>query len=92
MLPAHGLLKRGIALKLCKTPAFLQDDTLRPAFYVLLTALAVLLRLSLLPVSNGDYTMFLHPWFQEIQLAGGFPALAEPVGDYTRPISICLRF
>ncbi len=79
-------------MKLCKTPAFLQDDTLRPAFYVLLTALAVLLRLSLLPVSNGDYTMFLHPWFQEIQLAGGFPALAEPVGDYTPAYLYLLAF
>ena len=57
-----------------------------------LLVLAVLLRVVLLPATNGDYRMFLHPWFQEIQQNGGFAALSNQIGDYTPLYMYLLAF
>lgn len=47
-----------------------------------ITCLALLLRFVWFAYPSGDYTDFLHPWFEEIRNAGGLAAIGKPIGDY----------
>lgn len=58
--------------------------THRPRFWALL-ALAVGIRLAMVPNRSWDYMSFLQPWYDHIQAAGGLAALATGFADYTPP-------
>lgn len=49
------------------------------------TALALVLRASLLDFESGDYLTFLEPWTQFFRDNGGFAALSFPLGNYNPP-------
>lgn len=51
-------------------------------YFAAITLLAVCSRVIFLHSVSADMQIFLLPWFDEIQAAGGFPALARQVGDY----------
>lgn len=54
-------------------------------FMAVITLVAIAARIYLYPLSNGDQTTFLIPWFEHIKENGGFLALNERIGDYTPP-------
>lgn len=56
----------------------------RPVTWALL-ALAVALRLAMVPNQSWDYIGFLKPWYDHIQATGGLRALATGFADYTPP-------
>ena len=52
-------------------------------FFIIITILALAVRYMLLKYPSGDYDMFLKPWFEELKVYGGLPALARDVGNYS---------
>lgn len=52
---------------------------------LLLTALALGLRLSVFDYETGDYQHFLTLWVDFFRQRGGFAALSQPVGNYNIP-------
>lgn len=51
-------------------------------FNLLVTIIALLVRLSLIKFQTGDYIGFLHPWMTEMKRSGGLLALGKQIGDY----------
>ncbi len=51
--------------------------------FVIITILAVLVRLLVVEYCSGDYEMFLKPWFDELKSYGGLGGLAHDIGNYT---------
>lgn len=54
-------------------------------FLVMVTALAMLIRLKFFPHASSDYYEFLQGWFNTIRFNGGFAAVGQNFGDYTPP-------
>ncbi|MBC8743166.1 hypothetical protein H5W18_00545 [Lactobacillus sp. Marseille-P7033] len=53
-------------------------------FFLLITLLAVLIRLSVFKYDlTDDYITFLHPWYEQIKTYGGLPALSHQIGNYS---------
>lgn len=52
-------------------------------YFVILTLLALIVRIVLIKYNSGDYDMFLRPWFDELKNFGGLSGLAHDVGNYT---------
>lgn len=53
--------------------------------FLFVTIIALLVRYSMRDFESGDYLTFLHPWFEELKLNGGFKALSNYPGDYNSP-------
>ena len=56
---------------------------------VAVLALALLVRVRLLPVESLDYQVFLRPWYERLA-AGGLPALGESFSNYNSPYLVLL--
>ena len=54
-------------------------------FIAIISIIAIIARFDFYPVSCGDQTIFLIPWFDKIKDNGGFAALSDYIGDYTPP-------
>ncbi|MBR2828063.1 MAG: hypothetical protein IKE70_02375, partial [Bacilli bacterium] len=54
-------------------------------FFILVTILALSVRIILIKYKSGDYDMFLKPWFDELKQNGGLRGLAKEIGNYTPP-------
>lgn len=54
-------------------------------FITVISIIAIIARFDLYPISCGDQTIFLIPWFDKIKENGGFAALSGYIGDYTPP-------
>lgn len=52
-------------------------------WFVLISVLALALRLAMFDHESGDARVFLLPWYEAIREGGGFAALAEQTGNYT---------
>ena len=52
------------------------------AFLVVITGVAMLVRLSLFPFESGDYHQFLRDWYAALKSNGGFAAVGMNIGDY----------
>lgn len=59
-------------------------------YLLMISALAMLIRLQFLDIQSIDYKVFLQHWFAELQANGGFKALANPVGNYNIPYLIIM--
>lgn len=49
------------------------------------TVFSVWLRMENLDFVSDDFSIFLQPWFTELKIGGGLPALARPIGNYNVP-------
>lgn len=47
-----------------------------------ITLAAVMVRFPFLWLKSGDYTDYLHPWFEQIKQNGGLCAIGMPIGNY----------
>lgn len=54
-------------------------------FFVIITALAMYARISMIEFISGDFDSFLEPWFYELQKNGGLSALKLDIGNYNLP-------
>lgn len=54
-------------------------------FLVLITLLAILIRIKMLNNSTSDYSTFLKPWFDDLKFNGGLRGLSTYKGDYNAP-------
>lgn len=61
-------------------------------FFIVVTALAVLVRGLCLDAVSGDMINFLLPWYEKLQQNGGFKALSLQLGDYNVPYVAILAF
>ncbi len=61
-------------------------------FFVIISVLAISLRVQLYDYSYGDYEMFLKPWFEELRTGGGLFALGKGIGNYNAPYMTLLAF
>lgn len=59
------------------------DNNTYLIYFVIITILALVIRVLLFKYKSGDYDMFLKPWFDELKLYGGLPGLAYNIGNYT---------
>ncbi len=57
---------------------------------IVISILALLIRLSLLRFESGDYLVFLKVWFNYLKDNGGFWALKNYLGDYNSPFMIII--
>lgn len=55
-----------------------------------ITIVGLLLRILWLNGKSGDYTTFLKPWIDQINVLGNFHALKYDIGDYNIPYIIIL--
>lgn len=53
-----------------------------PFWFFCITAAALAVRFVFYPYPSADYVNYLSPWFDQLQQAGGFAAIGEPIGDY----------
>ena len=53
--------------------------------FIVISIMALLIRLSLFKFESGDYLMFLKDWFSYLKDNGGFLALKNYPGDYNAP-------
>lgn len=61
-------------------------------FYIIITILALVVRLLVIKMPNGDYLNCLYPWFNELLENGGFKALNRSIGNYNMPYLTILAF
>lgn len=64
-------------------------------FFIVVTALAVVIRGLCINEMSGDMANFLLPWYEKLKENGGFRALALQLGDYNVPyvfILACLTY
>ena len=61
----------------------LEDKYIHIIFLILITIIALIVRVVLIKYSSGDYKMFLKPWFNELKQFGGIKALSRDIGNYT---------
>lgn len=54
-------------------------------FLVLVTVIAMMMRVFLFPIESGDYLQFLHPWYETLRENGGLLAIGMDIGDYMPP-------
>ena len=54
-------------------------------FFLIITIIAIIVRVMLIKHPSGDYDMFLKPWFDELKQNGGLRGLAKEIGNYTPP-------
>ena len=54
-------------------------------FFLIITIIAIIIRILLIKYPSGDYNMFLKPWFNELKQNGGLRGLAKEIGNYTPP-------
>lgn len=54
-------------------------------FAVIITILALAVRVALINYQSGDYIEFLSPWFNDLLIKGGLPGLATYIGNYNAP-------
>lgn len=54
-----------------------------PAFFLVVSVAAWMLRWLNFPFESMDYTYFLSQWYEEVEALGGFPALGHVIGNYT---------
>lgn len=54
-------------------------------FFAFITIFAIFARVSMFNFASGDYNSFLHPWFLQLQQAGGIKGIGLSLGDYTPP-------
>ena len=52
-------------------------------YLIIITVLAIGVRMLLIEHNSGDYNMFLKPWFDELKFYGGLGALSRDIGNYT---------
>ena len=52
-------------------------------YFIIITVLALIVRMLLIEYCSGDYDMFLKPWFEELKSYGGLGGLAHDIGNYT---------
>lgn len=53
--------------------------------FIIISVLALLIRVSLFKFESGDYVLFLKDWFNYLKANGGFWALKNYPGDYNAP-------
>ena len=53
--------------------------------FILVTIIAVVIRICMLSFESSDYTLFLHPWFTYLSNNGGIHALCTYIGNYNAP-------
>ena len=58
------------------------DNNTNLIFFIIITLLAIVVRIILVKYRFGDYEMFLEPWFNELKIYGGLPGLAHDIGNY----------
>lgn len=51
--------------------------------FIVITFTAIIARIALLSYISRDYTIFLSPWFDELEKAGGINGFGLSLGDYT---------
>ncbi len=61
------------------------DEHIDLIYLILITVLAIAIRVILLKYTSHDYNGFLKPWFDQLKGAGGLPGLAYNIGDYSPP-------
>lgn len=54
-------------------------------FFAIITIFAIFARISMFNFASGDYNSFLHPWFLQLEQAGGLKGIGLSLGDYTPP-------
>lgn len=54
--------------------------------------IAIVIRVALIPIPNGDTGAFLVPWYDYIVTHGGYHALADPFSNYTPFYTYLLAF
>ena len=59
------------------------DKHIYGVYFLLITVFAIVIRMILMKYESGDYTMFLKPWFDELQINGGILGLSKDIGNYT---------
>jgi len=52
-------------------------------YYMIITVIAIIVRLLLIERISGDYTIFLKPWFDTLKMNGGLAGLSQNIGNYT---------
>ncbi len=52
-------------------------------YFMIITFIAIIVRLVLMKYESGDYNMFLSPWFHQLSLYGGLGGLSQNIGNYT---------
>lgn len=57
----------------------------RLIYFVVITILAILIRMSLFDFKSADYNIFLNAWYFKIAKLGGLTALKNQVGNYSVP-------
>lgn len=65
---------------LSRSSQWLQKN-LFPVSLLVVTVLALTLRLTLFPYKSGDYLTYLQKWYAQIEQGGGLPALLKPLQD-----------
>lgn len=61
-----------------------------PAFLLVISVAAFLMRWLSFPFESLDYTYFLSKWYTEVEELGGFPALGHVIGNYTPPYMLLM--
>lgn len=69
-------------MKIRKICADAYDQVFAPYSLVCITVVSLVVRMMLFPIQSGDYRDFLHPWFEELKIYGGWEAIGRPVGNY----------
>ncbi len=59
---------------------------------MLVTAVAILMRIFTFDIQSGDYRAFLTHWFDALKEGGGFQAIGMSLGDYTPAYLYILAF
>lgn len=59
------------------------DKHIYGVYFLLITVFAIVIRMILMKYESGDYTMFLKPWFDELQINEGILGLSKDIGNYT---------
>ncbi len=52
-------------------------------YFMIITLLALIIRIVVIEYKSGDYNLFLKPWFDELKTYGGLGALGRDIGNYT---------
>ncbi len=52
---------------------------------IVVTVIALLMRVLCFPFESRDYQIYLQPWFEEIKSNGGVLAIGRQIGDYLPP-------
>lgn len=53
--------------------------------FIIVTLLAITIRLCLFNGHSGDMDVYLIPWFEELKAMGGIKGLSANIGNYNAP-------